>query len=394
MREKQFLPSKEDIENEEAKELSKRLIGNSHKETLTNIMEWQERNIQYWYERADMFIILVFLSLVPFILVYFLPTLFIFKIFFALYALFSGLLIILDYFMLSLIFILLITSETISIFALLYAGNIFTVFAILTLSIPFGGIISLLLYLILKYRHIKAIQPKFKLKETFASTLSVGKILKYRLAVCRDYAKICATLLIHSYPKNRIFFITLPQHVAAAINLKDRIYVLDQKLPVLTLEKWMLLWNKKTSKNILFKIQSSILRIIRKGEVQIYEVFLDGNVKIKKICNKKLEGGKVPKIDTKYIVKKLENDLRIGQISENNVLTAIIPLKNFALCYDRDEIVEYSLIKAIKNKLENEFCGNLDKITGIEIKQNNEDLILECTFPNSCVTKTVGETKR
>jgi len=377
MREKQFLPSKEDIENKEAKELSKRLMGNSHKETLTNIMEWQERNIQYWHERADMFIILVLLSFVPFILVCFLPTLFIFKIFFALYALFSSLLIILDYFMLSLVFVLLITSETISIFALLYAENIFTVFAILVLSIPFGGIISLLFYLILKYRHIKAVRPKFRLRETFVSTLPVGKILKYRLAVCRDYAKICATLLIHSYPGNRIFFVTIPQHVAAAINLKDRIYVLDQKLPVLTLEKWKSLWNKKTSKDILFKIQSSILRIIRKGEVQIYEAFFDENVKIKKICAKKLESGKIPRIDTEYLVKKLALDLRINQISENNVLTAIITLKNFALCFDRDEIVEYSLIKAIKNRLENEFCGNLGKIARIEIKQNREDLILK-----------------
>ena len=48
---KQFLPTLKDIENEELKNLADRLKGDSDKETLTNILEWQDRNIQFWWER-------------------------------------------------------------------------------------------------------------------------------------------------------------------------------------------------------------------------------------------------------------------------------------------------------------------------------------------------------
>lgn len=47
----QFLPTPEDIENDELKTLAKRLKGSSEKETLTNILEWQDRNIQGWIDR-------------------------------------------------------------------------------------------------------------------------------------------------------------------------------------------------------------------------------------------------------------------------------------------------------------------------------------------------------
>ena len=40
---KQFCPTTEDLENEELAKLAKRLKGNSEKETLTNILEWQEK---------------------------------------------------------------------------------------------------------------------------------------------------------------------------------------------------------------------------------------------------------------------------------------------------------------------------------------------------------------
>ena len=65
------------------------------------------------------------------------------------------------------------------------------------------------------------------------------------------------------------------------------------------------------------------------------------------------------------------------QISDKKEPDVIIPLKYFALCYDKDEIVEFSLIRAIKNRLENEFCENLGKITKIEIVQDKTDLILQ-----------------
>jgi|GEM_PF-6462475 len=42
LNETQFLPSPEDIENDELRKLAGRLKGGSDRETLTNILEWQD----------------------------------------------------------------------------------------------------------------------------------------------------------------------------------------------------------------------------------------------------------------------------------------------------------------------------------------------------------------
>jgi len=77
----------------------------------------------------------------------------------------------------------------------------------------------------LKYRYLKASLPEFKFGDAFKSSLPIRKILRYRLAVCKDYAKLTATLLLNSYgSEDNIYFITIPQHVAAAIEIKDKIY--------------------------------------------------------------------------------------------------------------------------------------------------------------------------
>jgi predicted transglutaminase-like protease len=73
----------------------------------------------------------------------------------------------------------------------------------------------------------------------------VGKILGYRLAVCRDYAKLTAALLLNLYPSSEIYLIAIPRHVAAGIKFNCKVYVLDQKLPVASLEKWLSFWREK-----------------------------------------------------------------------------------------------------------------------------------------------------
>ncbi len=49
---KQFLPNSDELENRDVKELLERFKGESEKETLTNLLEWQSRNISYWVERG------------------------------------------------------------------------------------------------------------------------------------------------------------------------------------------------------------------------------------------------------------------------------------------------------------------------------------------------------
>ena len=371
----QFLPSKEDLDSKEAKELSKRLISDSYKETLTNIVEWQEKNVQYWHERAEMFILLFVLSSMPFLLIPLPRYLQIFLVILIIFAMF------LDLFTL-LIGALFLISEVIAAFVILYTANtanISTIIMVIELSIIFGGIISLLLYGMLKYRYLKASQPEFRLMDTFKSSLPVKKILQYHLAICKDYAKLTATLLINSYyPKNKIYFITIPQHVAAAINVKNKIYVLDQRLPIMTLEKWMDFWSIKMSNNAIFKASSFLHRIFFEGEVQIYELVINGKkTEIKKTdCKKMSEATDVPQIDINSLNKKIAYDMGLSQTSDKKQPDIEINLKNFAVSYNRDEIANFSLLRAVKNKLEGELCGNLGKITKLEVTQNKADLIL------------------
>ena len=55
------------------------------------------------------------------------------------------------------------------------------------------------------------------------------------------------------------------------------------------------------------------------------------------------------------------------------------PLKDYKIKYDNDEIVRYSVIRGITNLLSKEFCGNLNNISKIEIredKSNNRNFLL------------------
>ncbi|RLI82994.1 hypothetical protein DRP07_04240, partial [Archaeoglobales archaeon] len=60
---KQFIPTSDDLKDKEVKRIVNRLKGKSEKETLTNLLEWQEKNIKYWDDRADAFIVLLLLAL-------------------------------------------------------------------------------------------------------------------------------------------------------------------------------------------------------------------------------------------------------------------------------------------------------------------------------------------
>ena len=370
----QFLPSKEDLECNEAKELSKKLMGDSYKETLTNIVEWQERNVQYWHERAEMFILLFILSTFAFFFIPLPQHLWIIPLVIIVFWLFFG-----DFMTFFIGVLLLISEVIVAILTFVYIVNTSTIIMTVGLSIILGSIFSLLLYGMLKYRYLKASLPEFKFGDTFKSSLPVRKILRYRLAICKDYAKLTATLLLNSYgSKNNIYFITIPQHVAAAIEIKDNIYVLDQSLPVLTFKKWMSYWSEKLSGSLLSRVYSSIYRILSGGDVQVYKLIAEnGIIKVRKICHKKLgKIGDIPQVDVDIITKKVACNLGISQISNKSEPDAEINLKYFAIRYDRDEIVEFSLLKAIKNKLDSELCGNLGKIKKIKLSQNGLDLTL------------------
>jgi len=201
------------------------------------------------------------------------------------------------------------------------------------------------------------------LYDTFRLGLPVDKILKYKLAVCRDYARLTSSLLFSLYPDSKLFFISIFGHVAVGITIKNKIYVLDQHLPILTIDKWLLARNKTEA-------DCSISEIIRDSKKKPINVTFSNPKKI----DRKLKR-EIPKIDDEKL-KDIANFIVKNQnLHEDNTDFKIV-LPNYAIYYDDDEIVKYSLIRGIKNKLDNELCGNIDIISNIKISQNKNDLII------------------
>ena len=85
----------------------------------------------------------------------------------------------------------------------------------------------------------------------------------------------------------------------------------------------------------------------------------------------------IPKINTGKLAEEISKMLEIKGSSNKDKTVLNIELFDYAEYYDNDEIIEYSFMRAIKNRLESEFCGNLDKISKVNINQNDEkDLIV------------------
>ena len=104
---------------------------------------------------------------------------------------------------------------------------------------------------------------------------------------------------------------------------------------------------------------------------------------MRKICCKKLEPATIPDLDTKYLTSELQKALKVAFKNKNEddkIETVEITANLFALKYDEDEIVKYSLVRALKNKVENDFCGCLDKIRRVEVKQKEKDLVLTIQY--------------
>lgn len=378
---RQFLPTLIDMENGGLKKLAKRLKGDSEKETLTNILEWQDRNIQFWWERFPFDLslkVLIPYSSVLFLtilLLFFLP-LYYFKfqvfalaivllaVFFLLFVL-SNIMLKVFYLFLFLPIVYLITRFAIRIPVL--AQNILPLTLIYVGCL--GAIALIAVYLSIRYEILLREKPakekisKFKevVEDTFRLSLPVDKILEYKLAICRDYAKLTASLLFNVYPDSELYLITILGHVAAGIKIKNKIYVLDQRLPILTTDNWLIKRNKK-------KADTYISKLKRDSRGRPIDVTFDKH----KPITTELKGD-LPKINTEKLTEEIAKILGIKQSLHKDDPDFEVALSNYAISYN-DEITKYSLIRAIKNRLESESCGNMDKISKVNISQNERDL--------------------
>lgn len=379
---RQLLPI--DMENPELRKLADRLKGDTEKETLTNILEWQDRNIKFWWERWPFDLSLTIL--IPFstllVLLIFLP--FLSLLYDSKFLDAFGMLVI----VLVIFFVMMVFSNTVGklfyLFLVLPLVYLFTILAfrnwvLAQIIFPYtliyvgclGAIALIMVYLFIRYNTFLGKKPiiekisKFTemVNDTFLLSLPIGKILMYKSAICKDYAKLTASLLFITYPDSELRFITKPSHVAAGIVIKNKIYALDQHLPIESLDNWQISRNTEAD---IYK-----LKIDKKSKKESVDVVFIRHVPIPKKSNEL-----PPKVDTEKLTEEIAQKLEIKQIQHIEEPYFEKPLPNYAIYYDNDEIIKCSLIRYIQNMLQRELCGKVDKISYVNISQKEKDLMV------------------
>jgi predicted transglutaminase-like protease len=313
-----FVPTIEDIDSDEIKKLSNRLTGITPKEMLTNIVEWQDRNLKFWEDRWPAADVLKVTALLAFLFGIFTP-LFGLLIYFALFS--SGI------------------------------------------------AVYIFLDSVRRSRIIKRTAPGFRLLDTLEPSLPVEKILEYRLAVCRDYAKLTSALLLNNFPENELYFLMIPNHRAAAVKLNNRVYVLDQKLPILTLSKWVQRWKERLHKSNLKPESKKIVKDSKRITTvkEQLEQYIETPSEHTRINTERIAGELKKKLMIKDMGKRHES---------KNSIEITIPFQNYANIYEEDEIIEFSIVESMKNRIEDELTGNLDEILDLTVTRNDGNLVV------------------
>jgi len=333
-------PTSKEIRNDKVEQLAKRLIGLSPKETLTNILEWQDRNIVFWNERHPMTTTFYLIAPVSCIIALLLT-----------------------------ILILIANFQLLPFFVNVFFG--------VWLKIILSSAITVLVIMALIIRSNRKIPLKEGLWNAVVSSISLHMLLdpERRIGVCRDYAKLTACLLSNTNPNAGIYFVHSAGHVATGIRIENTVYVLDQHLPVLTMNQWCTReYGSADLTKIPFEYRTSYkLKEKRLGSVPTMSLLSEINT---------------AKLTEEELIEKMKNLLDISKEHTND--TEVLPLKlrkwkkGAMLFAMNDEIVNYSLARALKNKILNELI-ELNQITNIEInndkdEKEKDDLIFRVTF--------------
>jgi len=370
-----FLPKNKEVENPEVRSLAKRLKGRNDAETLTNILEWEDRNLKFWDDRWLMLPI-VSVLIISFVSLLLLLEANILSIFIMLLLLCLFLVSSRSGKLLEMVLIPLLLPFFISLFVVVMAAlqmrivpSHLLVFSVFT-SLSLGGSLSVLYYLGKKYKIIKQSVPEFEIGDIFALSLPLTKILSYRLAVCRDYAKLTMALLLNLYPNGKLYFVEIPGHVAAAVKLDETIYVLDQHLPILSLKKWIQVWKNKLGKR---KLEPQLLMVKKNDGIKIIktEKFRDDRSQYE--ANSTLS-----KMILAEITNKLKREFLVKKMSVKNFEEFQLPVvKKFRMFLEDDEVIKYSLQRHVKMKIEDELCNRIQDMVDLDLQENNNGLILK-----------------
>lgn len=307
-----YCPTLAEKENNRIKELANRLKADSKKETLANISEWHNNNITYWYERYTLSTILVVLTLISF---------------------FSG-----------------------------YTSYILRFWWLCWLAVILGTItatlFALTILMIINYRKIS-----LKLfHNIFCFSISTDFLLDKKLAVCRDYAKLTASLLFDIYPEMDIYFVHARAHVAIGIKVEKKLYILDKYLPVTTIDRWHERWNKgRFSTKKVEKAKGTCLESVDLNSLlsKTRQLNLDTDT-LARVANE---------LERLLSIQNPTDDSKKGSLK-------ILEWKKGATLYEDDEIVNYSLAQRLKTILSEEMI-NINHVAKIIIDKKKDDLIFQ-----------------
>lgn len=353
--------TKEDLRATE--DLSLILKGRNDGQTITNILDWQEQNIEYWFERSESNIAVYLAVIATLILVYMLgvistPAIFgIFTFLIIIYLIFFVrgsntvvLALILVIYCVEILYVLITSGKNLPSF---YIGFGFFI----------GVILSILFEKLLIYRHFKSKKTSSSriayiiemLKLTFEVKLPIKNLLDYKSAICRDYAILGSTLLINS--KIEPYYVVIPLHAAAAAKINDEFYVIDQRLPIRQLDKWL----SSNNENVCRIYKASFKGNSENADIEFVQKY---NIKdSKEACPvniEKLEND----VNNYFDLSKSDNDDRYIDLSIGNKVP-----------FFYDALTHLSMVRMIITVIEKQFCNNISKISRVEIKEKNQNLI-------------------
>jgi len=329
-----YCPTSGEIENSEIKRLASRLKAGSYRETLTNILEWQGKNIEFWTERQPILPLLGYIYLIFFaaILVYF-----------------AG-------FFISILLLFWLNVQIIMWFAQTIWW--FLMISIAMLASSTLAILATMISILHSNRKVPWKEVPKGLKNVFMPSISIDFLLENRLGVCRDYAKITACLLSNIYPNAEVYFASAPYHVATGINIENRLYMLDQRLPILTIDRW----NDYRKPRKLDGIErfDPIEKALQKADKRTFLHTKDKS-----------------ELNTEKLAKKMSELLNIKEQPDDKTFSLQkpipIPWKNGAILYEENEMVDYSLARLLETKISSELI-RINQITRIEIRRHKNDL--------------------
>lgn len=325
-----YCPTSEEIQNDGVKRLANRLKAASYEETLTNILEWQERNIVFWIERHPL----------------------------------------IDAFW---IFLLTMFFGEIAIFALTILNIIPSTFYF-SLIIGWVGLwgtatVTTVVIILLIFHYNRKFARKEipkALMNVIMPNISMDFLLEKRLGICRDYARFTACLLTNIYPEAEIYFAHAPAHTATGIRIENRLYMLDQRLPILTIDRW----NDYRNPRFYHKI----------------ERFEPSKCTLHKVDKKSfLQTKDKHQLDNENLINRITELLSIRKRLDEKAISPQksiqILWKNGAIFYEEDEMTDYSLARWLAMKIRNELVetSQIEQIT-IETSHRKTDMIFRISY--------------